>query len=149
MALAIVTFATFALIGLMMVGLQGGSDSKQRFQAATIAESLCSTLRAAPTADFIANPNLQPNFPLPNLKTTANNFNAPVPLTWDGQVAPSFADESARFGLLYSIIAPTSYTPSIKPGVTTVYLHIWWPARASPSASGTSSFELTTNFALP
>ena len=150
-SLGIVTFAVFALIGLFIVGLQGGSDSKQRFQAATIAESLCSTLRAAPTADFTLTPGslLQPNFPLPSLKTTNNNFSAPVALTWDGQKAPSLTDASARFGLLYSIIAPTTYTPSINPGVTTVYLYIYWPAPASPSASSTSHFELTTNFALP
>jgi prepilin-type N-terminal cleavage/methylation domain-containing protein len=149
-ALAIVVFATFALIGMLLVGLQGGSDSKQRFQAATIAESFCTTLRAAPAVDFTASGSLQPNFPLPTLKTSANNFGStPVALTWDGQKAPSLTDSSARFGLIYSIIAPAQYTPSVTPGVSIVYLDIFWPARALPTAKGTSHFELTTTIALP
>jgi hypothetical protein len=136
------------------MGLRNESDSKQRFQAATIAEAICSTRRAVPTTDISSTgSDAQANFPLPVLSTTgstANNISPlnPTYLTWDGE-ATTLARGNARFSLLYSIIAPANYKPSVSPGAATVYLYVYWPAPAPPIAASTSHFELTTTFALP
>lgn len=146
-ALAIVVFAGVALVGLLGVGMQNTQDSKEQLQAATIAESLCATRRAAPNANLTA-----AKFPLPVLSASANNLGpppAPIALTWDGLTAPSISDPSARFGLLYNVIAPANYVPVTSPGTTMVYLSIYWPAQASPANGGASHFEVTTSFALP
>jgi type II secretory pathway pseudopilin PulG len=159
MAMGIFVFAGIALVGLLAVGLRSGSDSKQRFQAASIAETICSTRRAAPTVDFTASGSTQPGFPLPKLNQGGNLNNIsplnPVYLNWAGSDKNASgnpitaSDPSARFGLLYSIIAPANYVPSTSPGVATVYLDIYWPALAPPTSAGTSHFEMTTTFALP
>ena len=145
LALGIVVFAGFALIGLLGVGLQTSHDSKEQLQAATIAEFLCSTRRAAPTNDLSP---LQPNFPLPALNTAANNLKTPTFLTWDG-LANTSSSRPARFGLLYQI---TPMVPTVPAGNTTgtstVYLCLYWPPSATPGANS-SHFELTTTFALP
>ncbi len=148
LALGIFIFAGFAMVGLLGVGLQGSSDSKQQLQAATIAEFLCSTRRAAPTQDFTVSTSVQPNFPLPVLSTTTNNYSTPTYLTWDG-AATTLAAGNARFGLIFSIMAPASYTASTNPGYSTVYLYLYWPPRASPKAATTGRYELTSTFALP
>jgi hypothetical protein len=72
---------------------------------------------------------------------------APVYLTRDGSKVPSgsVADPAARFGLLYNIIAP----PDDPAGMATVYLYIYWPAQAPPTAASTGHYEVTTSFALP
>jgi Tfp pilus assembly protein PilV len=147
-ALGIFVFAGFALIGLLAVALQNNSDSKQRLQAATIAEFICSTRRACPTTDLST---LQPNFPLPTLVTSANNYSTPAYLTWNGS-ATTLANGDARFGLIYSISVPTGYAPPpppTTPSKATVYLYIYWPALAPPSSATTGHFELTTTMALP
>jgi type II secretory pathway pseudopilin PulG len=152
LALGIFIFAGFALVGLLGVGLQNGSDSKQALQAATIAEAICSTRQAAPTADFTVGGSAQPNFPLPILSapSVSNNISPlkPVYLTWDG-AQTTLASGTARFGLLYNIDVPANYVKSVSPGAAPVYLYVYWPAQAVPTAAGTSHFELTTTFALP
>ena len=66
LALAIVVFDGFALIGLFAAGLENSSDSKQRFQAATLAEALCSPRRAVPpTAAGTSHFELTTTFALP------------------------------------------------------------------------------------
>ena len=146
-ALAVVVFAGFALVGLLGVGVRNTQDSREQLQAATIAETICATRRAAPNANLTAN-----GFPLPALSTSANNLGppaSPVALTWDGVTAPSTSDPSARFGLLYNIVAPASYVPSTSPGMAIVYLNIYWPAQAAPGSGAGGHFEVTTSFALP
>jgi len=143
-ALGIFIFAGFALIGLLAVGLQSSRDSKEQLQAANIAEFLCSTRRAAPTANLTTP---QPNFPLPVLSTSINNLTTPTFLTWDG-AQTTLAAGNARFALLYNIIAPTAYTPKVNPGVATVYLCLYWPPQG-PITPNTGHFEVTTTFALP
>jgi hypothetical protein len=159
LALGIFVVAGFALIGLLAVGLQSSTDSKQQLQAATIAEFLCSTRRAAPTVSFTGSSSLQPNFPLPVLSTSVlltTSLATPIGLTWDGLKAPSVTDPTARFGLVYSIAAPSGYTAPVSPatasaapGAATLYLYIYWPAGATPTAASTSHYELTTTIPLP
>ena len=146
LALGIVVFAGFALIGLLGVGLQNSSESRQQHQAASIVEMLCSTRRAAPTADLST---AQPGFPLPALTNTANNFAATTNLflTSDGVVTANASD--ARFGFLYNIIAPTNYVASTSPGASTVYLCLFWPPQANPTNAIVGHYEVTTTFALP
>jgi len=145
-ALGIFVFAGFALIGLLSVGVQSNRDSKEQLQAANIIEFLCSTRRVVPTTSISA----QPNFPLPDLSISANNFTLPIYLTWDGLETPGNTQAGAIFGLLYNITAPApgTYTPKINPGFSTVYICIYWPAEA-PLTSASGHVELTSTFALP
>ncbi len=154
LALGILIFAGFALISLMAEGFQSSKDSKQQFQAATIAEYICATRRTAPIADFSTT---QPYFPLPNLTNAVatgntNNFGpsgTPVYLTWDGATTNQ---PNAFFGLLYSITAPTTYVPTVSPAAATVYLYIYWPPQMSASNAtngATSHYEVTTAIAMP
>ena len=148
LALGIVVFAGFALIGLMVVAVQGTRDSKEQLQAATLAESICSTLRATPSSNYSSSAFPQQGFPLPYITNSASNFTTtPVYLTWDG-VATTKAQ--ARFGLYYSVTAPSNYTPVTSPGAAVVYLSFFWPAAASSvPVNSAGHFEITSTFALP
>jgi hypothetical protein len=147
LALGIVVFAGFSLVGLLALGLKNSGDSKQQLEAATIAEAICSTRRAAPTLNLAST---QPNFPLPalNVTTTQSNFSMPLYLTRNGTTT-TLAKGDARFGLFYQIIPPASYVPSISPGVATVYLCLYWPAGVAPATPNISHFEVTTTISLP
>ena len=148
LALGVVVFAGFALIALLTLGLKSSSDSKEQLQAATIAEAICSTRRAAPTQDFTSSPT-EPNFPLPVLSTSSDNLSSsPIYLTRDGTTT-TLASGNARFGLFYKITAPANYVPSTFPGAATVYLCLYWPAQALATSQTLSHFEVTTTFALP
>ena len=65
-------------------------------------------------------------------------------LTWDGTITSSSAN--ARFGLLYNITAPTTYTSN---STATAYLCLYWPPLVAPSNANLGHFEVTTTFALP
>jgi len=145
LALGVFVFAGFALIGLLGVVVRGSHDSKEQMQAATIMESICSTRRATPLANLSAR-----NFPLPPLGTSASILSAPIGLTWDGvQTTSGVADPAARFGMIYSIVAPSGYTTMVSPGQAIVYICIYWPPQASPTAGATGRFEVSTSFLLP
>jgi len=150
LALGIFVFAGFALIGLLGVGLQNTRDSREQLQAATLAEFLCSTRRAAPTNSFSGSgsSNPEPGFPLPALTSSSNNISpsAPIYLSWDGI---STNQASASFGLFFRITAPANYVASVSPGNASVYLCFFWPAQASPSSPNTGRYELTTSFLVP
>jgi len=146
-AMAVFIVAGFALIGLLGAGLKSNSDSKQQLQAATIAEMLCSTRRASPSATILdANGN---GFALPPITSATNNLSATTPtyLTWDGLTTNQAT--GARFGLLYNVVPSTNYVASLKPGVATVYLCLYWPALANATNTANGHFELTSTFALP
>ena len=146
-ALGIVTFCGFALIGLLSVGLKNSSDSKMQLQAASIMESLCAVRRAVATNDLST---IQTNFPLPSLASSAGNLTASTNLwlTWDGQLTSTAAN--ARFGFLYNITAPTNYASTPTSGnFATAYLCLYWPPLVSPTNANLGHFELTTTFALP
>ena len=151
LALGIVVFAVFGLLGMLSTGLQNNHDSKEQLQAANIAEYICSVRRAAPTNDFTSTASSNPElgFPLPVLGTATNNiYNnstvAPTYLTWNG-LATNAAN--ATFGLLFNITPSTNY-PTTPPGVATVYLCLYWPPAAAPNVN-VGHFELTTTFYLP
>jgi type II secretory pathway pseudopilin PulG len=148
-AIGVVVFAGFALIGLLTVALQTSSNARQQQQAASIIEAICSTRRAAPTADFTLSSSPQPNFPLPALTTSVNNFTASTNtwLTADGALTSSAS--AARFGFIYNIVAPANYVPGSSPGAATVYMCLFWPAQASPTNATVGHYEVTTTFALP
>jgi hypothetical protein len=141
-ALAIFVFAGFALVGLLGVGLSGTQDSRARTQAATIAESYCSTLRAAPTNDFTATSSPITGFPIKPLNTSQNGLTTTTYLTKDGIATNNVA--YADFGFLYNVTSSGT-----SPGTSTVYFCFYWPPQASPTVPSTSHFELTTTFALP
>jgi Tfp pilus assembly protein PilV len=135
-ALAITVFAGFALIGLLAVGLQSSQDSKQRLQAATVAEALCSTRRACPTNDLTAQ-----QFPIPSLAVPGDNTASPSFLTWDGAKTTTAAN--ARFGFLYSI------STNATPGASAVHLCLYWPPQAPANNPATGYYEVSTTVALP
>jgi len=143
LSLGIVVFAGFALIGLLAVGLQNSQDSRERTQAATIAEAICTTRRAAPTNDFTTALSPQPNFPLPRLDNppVPSSMTAGIYLTRDGATTNSAANGS--FGFLYRV------TPNTAAHVSSVYICLYWPPEASPANGNTSHFDLSTTFALP
>ncbi len=152
-ALAVFVFAGVALIGVLSVGIQNNRDSKEQLQASNIAEFICATRRASPMTDFTVSTS-QPGFPLPILYSSAwsptyttNNFTTPTYLTWDGTTTTRTSG-TARFGMLFNIIAPTNYTSGVYPGSASVYISIYWPAQASASTPS-GHFELTSTFALP
>jgi Tfp pilus assembly protein PilV len=143
LALGIVVFALFSMVGLLGVGLQNTQDSRERVQAATIAEQICSIRRAAPTTDLTS---VQPNFPLPVLQTAANNLTSPIWVTRDGVVT---TQGNADFGFIYSITPRFDSVPAnTANGVSQVYLCLFWPPRASPTAASTGHYEITTTFGL-
>jgi type II secretory pathway pseudopilin PulG len=146
-ALAIVVFALFSMVGLLGVGLANSHDSRERMQAATIAEEICSVRRAAPTNDLS---NTQPGFPLPVLETQMGNISPPpVPLylTRDGLLTNQ---ANADFGFLYSITPKLDAVPAnTTHGVSQVYMAIFWPANAPATNAATGRYEITTVFGLP
>jgi len=152
LALGVMSIAAIAMIGLLSVGLQGNRDSKEQLQAATIAESICSTMRAVPTAYYTGGSFPQPNFPIPYItNTSASNLaSTPVYLSWDGMTTNQ---ANARFGLYYQVnrVTPvTGYVPTTSPGNSSVYLCLFWPPQAAnPSSSAVGHFEVTSTFALP
>jgi len=155
-ALAIVVFAGFGLLGLLGTGLQGNHESKEQLQAANIVEYLCSIRRAAPNINFSGtnSSNPQPGFPLPALGTATNNMYsavgsgpAPVFVTWDG-VTTNATSGPAAFGLLFSITPSTNAYPTVAPASSTVYLCLYWPPSSVPNISS-GHFEVTTTFYLP
>ncbi len=149
LALAILVVAGFGLVGLLFVGLQGGHDSREQLQAATLTEYYFSTRRAAPTTDFTGTSSPEPNFPIPSLATSAQNLTSPVYVTWDGATT-TLTKGDARFGVLYNITAPAGYVPVTSPGVATVYLCIFWPPQApAGNAANGGHFEITSSFSLP
>lgn len=149
LALAILTFAGISLLGVFVAALQSNQNPKQVLQAASLAEMICSTRRAAPTTDFTGTSSLQPGFPIPILTKTTNNFANPAYITSDG-TATTLANGNAQFGVLFSINAPASYVPATAPGTSTVYLCIFWPPQASPTKNANvGHFEVTTTFFLP
>ncbi|MCE0484849.1 MAG: hypothetical protein LV479_11505 [Methylacidiphilales bacterium] len=142
-SMAIVVFAGFALIGLLGLGLQNTQDSRQRLQAASIAEAICSTRRGAATNDLTS---VQPNFPLPPLNPSsgnANNLNGPpfLYLSWDGAITNQ---PNASFGLVYNV-----NSTGTSPGYATAYMCFFWPAQANPTNAATGHYEITTTFGLP
>jgi len=148
LSLGIVVFAGFALIGLLAVGLQNSQDSRERTQAATIAEAICTTRRAAPTNDFTAAPSAQPNFPLPRLDAPvpASSMSPGIYLTRDGATTTA---ANASFGFLYRITPIVDPSSHASAHIASVYLCLYWPAQASPANASTSHFDLSTTFALP
>ncbi len=147
LSLGIVVFAGFALVGLLTVGLQNSQDSRERTEAATIAEDISATRRAAPTNDFTAPGSPQPGFPLPRLDVAANNISTATPayLTRDG-ITTNHAN--ASFGFLYRI-TPLVDSNGVSSRSSSVYFSLYWPAQASPSSPSTSHFDVSTTFALP
>ncbi len=158
LALSIAVFAGFTLIALFAVGLQDGSDSRERFQAASIAESLCAARRAAPLSTTLMDVSGNTQLPLAPLNvtnavlTTTSAPAAPIYLTWDGAVTTAGnAANPPRFCLIYNTIFTPIPSTSTTTGTSTVYMCIYWPPTPNPSALGsrTGHFELTTTFTLP
>ena len=144
LALAIVVFALFSMVGLLGVGLQNSQDSRERVQAATIAEEICSVRRASPTNDFTSGTSVQPGFPLPALNTSAGLTT--VYVTRDGTLT---SQANADFGLIYSITPKFDAVPqNTQNGVSQVYLGFFWPARADPTKAATGKYEVSTTFGL-
>jgi type II secretory pathway pseudopilin PulG len=155
-ALGVLLVAGFGMIGLLTVGSKGNSDSKEQIQAASLAEMICSTLRAVPEKDLTSSNSQSPfaNFPIPPLNSSASRTSGTLFLNWDGSTVEA-TDPSARFGLIYQIYnnlypvpAGNTASPSPTPGVATLYLCLYWPAQASASSSE-GHYELTSTFALP
>ncbi len=146
-ALAIVVFALFSMVGLLNVGLQNTHDSRERIQAATIAEQICATRRAAPTNDFTGGTSPQPGFPLPVLQIAANNLTTPLYITRDGLLT---SQDNADFGFVYSITPKFDPIPAgnTSNGVSQVYMAIFWPPHASPTSPATGRYEINTTFGL-
>jgi type II secretory pathway pseudopilin PulG len=175
LALSIAVFAGFTLIALFAVGLQDGSDSRERFQAASIAESIVSARRAAPLSEslldsaggLISNTpppsTIQSGNPLP-LKPLApvnnpsfnnnvdNELGTPIYLTWDGAVTTANdPNNPPRFCLIYNTIFNPIPAGQTITGNAVLYLCIYWPPTSNPAKLGSRSghFELTTTFTLP
>jgi type II secretory pathway pseudopilin PulG len=147
LSLAIVVFALFSMVGLLSVGLQNTQDSRERIQAATLAEQICATRRAAPTNAFPLASGPEPGFPLPPLQTAANNLTSPVYITHDGVLTNQ---ASADFGFIYNITPKPDAVPAgnTANGVSQVYMAFFWPAHPSPTNASTGHYEINTTFGL-
>jgi type II secretory pathway pseudopilin PulG len=147
LSLAIVVFALFSMVGLLSVGLQSTQDSRERIQAATIAEQICATRRAAPTNAFPLASGPQPGFPLPPLQTATNNLTTPAYITRDGVLTNQ---ANADFGFIYNITPKLDAVPAgnTSNGVSQVYMAFFWPALASPTSAATGHYEVNTTFGL-
>lgn len=145
-ALAIVVFALFSMVGLLGVGLANSHDSRERMQAATIAEEICSVRRAAPTNAFPIGSGPQPGFPLPPLQTATSS---PV-LTYITRDGALTNQPNADFGFIYNITPVLDAVPAgnTSNGVSQVYMCIFWPAQAAPTSPATSHYEISTTFGL-
>jgi uncharacterized protein (TIGR02598 family) len=151
-ALGVFLFAGIGLISLLMAGIKGSRDSAEQIQAATIAEKICSTLRAAPDVNLTGGNSANPNFPIPPLNTTGSGVSGKVFLNADGAKVGSATDPDARFGLIYQIYntlypIPSGNSTAATPGVATLYICLYWPAQA-PAEASQGHYELTTTFAL-
>jgi uncharacterized protein (TIGR02598 family) len=142
-ALAIVVFALFSMVGLLGVGLQNTQDARERVQAATVVEQICAIRRASPTNNLSAS---QPNFPLPamNQSSAVNNLASPQYITRDGALT---SQASADYGFLYSITPkPDTSGSTTGGGVSQVYICLFWPAHASPTSAVTGHYAISTTF---
>lgn len=152
-AMGVFVVAGLGLVGLLGIGLKNSNDSNEQIQAASIAEMICSTLRAAPETDLMGSGSVNPNFPIPPLNTTGNATAGTVFLTADGTQVPSATSPGASFALIYKIYTtfypiPAGITSQPTTGVATLYLCFYWPAQAT-ATSNKGQYELTSTFALP
>jgi type II secretory pathway pseudopilin PulG len=136
LALAVMTFALVAVVGLFSVGLRTNKESSDQLQATDIASLLIASRRAQPTGVLT-------NFALPPLNVALTSNSVPVNLALDGTIAPTAA--AAPFKLNY--IVGTSDNPK----VANVYLLLWWPGSAAkpPTNSPGGYYQLATQIALP
>ena len=159
LALGIAVFSGFVLIALFATGLADGQDSKERFQAASIAEGLISARRGAPLSTTVTDVSGNNPLPLDALDPAPNGgvgtdavLTTPKYLTWDGAVTDAAGTKGPpRFCLIYNIIYTPIPSTSTTSGTSVVYLCLYWPPTPNPAALGSRSghFEITTTFTLP
>jgi len=134
LALAICTFALFALVGLMGVGLRSGKDSGDQIQAANLVSLLISMRTAAETNDIA-------NFAIPESALT-NGYTSSYStgtnyLGYDGKTTNA---AKASYRLVYQA-GTNAMTGN---GVSQVYLILSWPAQANPVNPAVGRYELLT-----
>ena len=151
LALAIAVFSGFVLIALFATALQDGADSKERFQAASIAEGLISARRAAPIAANIMDVSGNKALPLDPLDATESKLATPIYLTWDGAVTDATGSQGPpRFCLIYNTIFNPIPAEATSTGNSVVYLCLYWPPTPTPPGGARAGhFEVTTTFTLP
>ena len=137
-ALAIFSFALFAIVELFLVGISTSKDSSDQIQAANVASLLISTRRALPT-------NSIANFALPPLNmaysTTGTSLTGKGGMALDGTTTGTPA-----YNLFYQV--GTNITTG--PHLAQVHLLLWWPTSAlAPANNPSARYELTTQVALP
>ena len=139
LALAVMSFALVAVVGLFSVGLQTNKESSDQLQATDVASLLISARRAQPTGTLS-------NFALPALNVAQVSSAATgVLLSLDGTVASSSA--TAPFRVAYTV--GTNAVTGSKSAL--VYLLIWWPGSLAnpPTNSPGAYYQTSTQVALP
>ncbi len=132
-ALAVISFAMIAVIGLLAVALQTNRESSDQLQEANTASLLLSTIRATPT-------NPPTGFGLPNLnQATASKT---VQIGVDGMTT----SPNLVYNLYY--VAGTNAITGTR--LANVYIALWGPlAAAKPVNNPGACYEVTGEVALP
>lgn len=134
LALAVMSFALVAVVGLFSVGLKTNKESSDQIHATDVASLLIAARRAAPTTAFTT------PIALPPLNVGVTNS---VPLNLDGTTNSSSA---TPFRLKYTVTIPPA-----TPKLANLYLLIWWPATAAAPATNSPGgyYQVSTQISLP
>jgi len=137
LAIAVVSFCLFALLGLMSVGAQASYDSSETVQAATMASLIISERRAAPTNTI--SPTF-PVFPLTNTMSPASSYVAA-----DGTSLSTSQTNLPVYRLAYKVTSNANKTASL-------YFCLSWPPSIDPTINPGAvkgRYEVFTCIPLP
>ncbi len=136
-AIAVVSFCLFALLGLLSVGAQAGYDSSETVQAATMASLLISERRAAPTN------TISSTFPILPLTNTMNPSS--VYVAADCTMLSSSQTNLPVYRLAYKVTSNANKTASL-------YFCLSWPPSIDPTINPSEvkgRYEVFTCIPLP
>jgi len=119
-AIAVVSFCLFALLGLLSVGAKAGYDSNETVQAANMASLLVTERRAAPTNTISAT---FPILPLTNTMSPSSVYVAA-----DCTMLSSAQTNLPVYRLAYKVTSNANKTASL-------YLCLSWPPSIDPTVN--------------
>jgi type II secretory pathway pseudopilin PulG len=137
LALAVISFALIAILGLFSLGLKTNAESSDQIRAANLASLLVAVRRGTPT-------NTITGFALPPLNIPATNT---VLVGIDGQTKHAGTPPGAD---VYQLEYKISSSP-VSPHVAYLYLLLWWPVTlaTAPTNNPSGYYELSTETTLP
>jgi type II secretory pathway pseudopilin PulG len=142
LALAIVSFAIIAILGLFSAGLKANKESYDQIQEANIASLLIATRRSAPD-NTLSNFS---SFGLPNLDQ--NYITGTNRVGIDGMIASD--TNSSITNTVFNVAYGVGTNSVTGPKVANIYILVWPSGAAAPQTNNPGSYyEIYTQVALP